>query len=81
MYTCVCVYIYIYIYALARAQAEGGPCGIVAPVQASLLLFTRVPSPPVIPVSVKITLILREPWPCDPAAETAIQPLIWCSES
>ena len=23
-------------------------------------------------------LLFSEPWPCDPAAETAIQPLIWC---
>ena len=34
-----------------------------------------------IPVSVKNTLLLREPLPCSPAAETALQPLIWCSES
>ena len=33
------------------------------------------------PVSVNKTLLLREPLPCNPAAETAIQPLIWCSES
>ena len=34
-----------------------------------------------IPVSVKETLVLGEPWPCHPAAETALQPRIWCSES
>ena len=34
-----------------------------------------------IPVSVNKTLLLREPWPCDPAAETAIQPQIWCFQS
>ena len=27
------------------------------------------------------TLLLDEPWPCNPEAETALQPLIWCSES
>ena len=31
-----------------------------------------------VPVSVKKTLLLREPWPGDPAAETAMQPRIWC---
>ena len=24
------------------------------------------------------TLLLLEPWPCNPAAETATQPQIWC---
>ena len=24
------------------------------------------------------TPLLREPWPCNPAAETVLQPLIWC---
>ena len=27
------------------------------------------------------TFLLCKPWPRDPEAETAIQPLIWCSES
>ena len=27
------------------------------------------------------TLLLPEPWPSNPAAETAFEPLIWCSES
>ena len=31
-----------------------------------------------IPVSVKQTLPLHEPWRCNPAAETALRPLIWC---
>ena len=31
-----------------------------------------------IPVSVKQTLLLQEPFPCNPAAEAALQPLIWC---
>ena len=35
----------------------------------------------VIPVSVNKTRLLREPLPCNPAAETALQHLIWCSES
>ena len=34
-----------------------------------------------LPVSVKNTLLLRKPLPCSPVAETAIQPLTWCSES
>ena len=34
-----------------------------------------------LPVSVKYTLLLRKPMSCNPAAETAHQPLIWCSES
>ena len=29
----------------------------------------------------KKTLILGKPFPCDQEAETAFQPLIWCSES
>ena len=29
----------------------------------------------------KQTLLFREPSPCSPAAETALQPLMWCSES
>ena len=32
-------------------------------------------------VSVNITLLLCEPRSCNPAAETALQPLVWCSES
>ena len=27
------------------------------------------------------TFLLGKPLPCSPAAETALQPLIWCSES
>ena len=34
-----------------------------------------------LPVPVKRTLLLGEPLPCNPAAETALQPLLWCSES
>ena len=34
-----------------------------------------------VPVSVKEALLLRKPLPCSPAAETALEPLIWCSES
>ena len=33
-----------------------------------------------LPVSVEKTFLSREPLPCNPAAETALQPLIWCSE-
>ena len=33
------------------------------------------------PVSVKNTILLREPWPRDQAAETAIQPQIWWFQS
>ena len=35
---------------------------------------------PVPPVSVKITLLSGEPLPCNPEAETALQPLIWHAE-
>ena len=35
----------------------------------------------VLPVSLKQQLLLREPWPCNQGAETAIQPQIWCSHS
>ena len=31
-----------------------------------------------IPVSVTKTLLLLEPWPRDTAADTSLQPLIWC---
>ena len=34
-----------------------------------------------IPVSVKQQFLLRKPWSCNPAAESALHPLIWCSES
>ena len=34
-----------------------------------------------IPASVKTALLPREPWPCDPAAETAVQPMACCSVS
>ena len=34
-----------------------------------------------ITVSAKSKLLLRQPLPCNPAAETALQPLIWCFES
>ena len=37
-------------------------------------------SKPVTPVSGK-KLLLHRPLPCNPAAETTLQPLIWCSES
>ena len=30
----------------------------------------------VLPVSVNKPFLLREPWPCNPEAETALQPLI-----
>ena len=33
------------------------------------------------PASVENTSLLRGPLPCDPAAETALQPLTWCSVS
>ena len=33
------------------------------------------------PVSMNKTLLLREPLPSNPAADTAIPPLIWCSSS
>ena len=36
---------------------------------------------PILPVSVKKTFLLRKPLPCSPAAEIAIQPLIWSFES
>ena len=32
----------------------------------------------ILPVSLKETLLLRKPLPCNKAAETAIQPLSWC---
>ena len=38
-------------------------------------------SQPRIPASVKRTLCSWQTVPCSPAAETALQPLIWCSES
>ena len=34
-----------------------------------------------IPVSVNNTFLAGEPLPCDPAASTASQPLIWCLSS
>ena len=32
------------------------------------------------PVSVNKTSLLREPLPCNLATETALRPLIWCSD-
>ena len=37
-------------------------------------------TPRILQVSVK-THLLREPWPCNPAAETAIRPQIWFFQS
>ena len=37
--------------------------------------------PYALPVSVRKTLLLRKPSLCSPTAETALEPLIWCSES
>ena len=34
-----------------------------------------------LPVSVNKTLLLFKPLPCNPAAETPILPLSWCSET
>ena len=39
------------------------------------------PQPQMMPVSVNKSFLLREPSPCDPAAEITIQPLIWHSQS
>ena len=44
------------------------------------LHFTGFMTPYMIPVSVNKTLLLGKPLPCNPEAETALQPLIWHSE-
>ena len=44
------------------------------------LHFTGFMTPYMIPVSVNKTLLLGKPLPCNPEAETALQPLIWHAE-
>ena len=60
-----------------------GPLFVQIELAKALYLFTctwqRAVS--LILVSVKETLPLGEPWPCDPAAETTIQPQSWCFQS
>ena len=46
-----------------------------------LILKTRMAKAAVVPVSVNKTFLLWEPSPYNPAAKTALQPRIWCSES
>ena len=48
------------------------------PLTFSNLFETQVVA--VIPVFVNISFLLGEPLPCNPEAETALQPLIWHSE-
>ena len=61
------IYIYIYIYNDAWRRVDGG-----TEVAAGHGLM------PALPVSVKKTLLLCEPLPCNTSAETAIQPLNCC---
>ena len=76
VYTYIYLSIYIYIY-------------IYIHIHIYVFVYSLFPDPPfripllgtVKPVFVKTTLLLRKPLPCSPAAETALQPLIWCSES
>ena len=35
----------------------------------------------IVTLSVQKTPLVYEPWPCNPAAEAALLPLTWCSES
>ena len=42
-------------------------------------MLSSAPQPLALPVSGKKTLLFCKPLPCNPAAETTIQPLIWSS--
>ena len=60
---------------------EAGPRslhGTAVPISVATRAAAKNMTYEVVPVSVKRTFLLCEPWPCNPAAETALQPLIWC---
>ena len=71
---CLCVVVLFVFYCLCLASL---------PTNMQLVLFNLkvvLPRSGNTGVCAK-TLLLSEPFPCHPAAETALQPLIWCSES
>ena len=93
---CIYIYIYINIYAYIRGQCASNRVarqlgrqaadlveellvglGVLAAEAAREVTFEPASTTGVC----KQTLLLREPWPCGPAAETALQPLIRCFES
>ena len=81
-WACVSLFSFIYVSILlnkARWGHEnlwwGGPW-IGGPYKSLWIVMIMM-----IPVSVKQALLLGEPLPCNPEAETARQPLIWRSES
>ena len=86
IYICIHMYIYIYIYTciyvvgavvvrLLRSRKLLGNEHVRWPLNCGSWPWSMVP------VSVNKQFLLREPWPCDPAAEAAIQPQIWCFQS
>ena len=84
VFMCVCVYIYIYIYTHIHTHIH------IYIYIWLLLLFVppqtwvvakNGPIPFLLTVSVKKTLLSWQPFPCSPAAETALQPPIWFFES
>ena len=86
MCVCIHIYIYIYIYILLERERERE-----IHIHIHVPTSRRIPGAPaaslracpirMLPVSVNNTLLLWQPWPWNPAAETAFQPLIWCVSS
>ena len=69
MYVYIYMYIYIYIYYTKQDAVR------------LQLQWLQSAGPMKEAYAEKKTFLLREPWPCDPVAETAIKPLSWCYES
>ena len=73
IYIYICIYIYIYIYCVY--------------IYIYIYIYVCVCCGDAVMVEVshtgvcEQTLLSREPLPCKTAAETAIQPLIWCAGS
>ena len=79
VYVYVCVYVYVYACAYAYAYVY-----VYIHTDAYTCVCIRLPPtpehsrlPPYVGVCEK-TLLLRKLLTCSPAAETALQPLIWC---
>ena len=72
MYVYTYIYTFAYIFAyLFRGGGRAAGRRLGPSEQAAVC---------VLPASVKKQLLLGEPWPSNPEAETALQPLIWHSE-
>ena len=77
-YVCVCIYIYIYIYTHMYTYDF-----ICISISLSLYIYIYICVHLYIHTITYVckTLLVREPWPCGPAAESAIQLQIRCFQS